>query len=261
MYILPQKYRENHSTFPVFFCRKLTQWRCSYRNELPAQQLHPDLPPGNTKNHHAHRKYLREKPGADFGSTAMTRGRHPVRAIDNAKEIAEKRGLVRHYARTPGRLCDFSIVSPHGLAEVRMKPMRHIRCTPEWLEREAGEEIAVLKMYPSSQQISRELWISSPAYFRRYFRVCDTGLIELSPDGLPLPANSPKTGPARRRTAGTPAPAPDAPGSPASPGSPGPESPAPSPSPAPPDPASPAGGSPVPVPPGEGTPAGGSVKT
>ncbi len=132
----------------------------------------------------------------------MTRGRHPIRAIDNAKDIAEKRGLVRYYARTPGRLCDFSIVTPYGLAEVRIKPMRHLRSTPEWLEREASGDIAALKMYPSSQQISRELWISSPQYFRRYFRVTDTGLIELSPDGQPLPADSPKTGPARRRRPG-----------------------------------------------------------
>ena len=207
----------------------------------------------------------------------MTRGRHPIRAIDNAKEIAEKRGLVRYYARTPGRLCDFSIVGPAGLAEVRMKPMRHIRCTPEWLEREAADDIAALKMYPSSQQISRELWISSPQYFRRYFRVTDTGLIELSPDGQPLPADSPKAGPARRRRDGTPAPG--APGSPGSPGSPkapapallvavspspvspGPEPPAPPAPPAPPDPVPPAMASPAPVPPAGDTPSGGSVET
>jgi hypothetical protein len=192
----------------------------------------------------------------------MTRGRHPYRAIDNAKEIAEKRGLVRYYARTPGRLCDFSIVTPCGLAEVRMKPMRHIRCTPEWLEREASEDIAALKMYPSSQQISRELWISSPQYFRRYFRVTDTGLIELSPDGQPLPAGSPATGQrgSRAGAAAAPAVAPAVPASSAPPELSAVEAPAGVP-PAPQVPTSPAEVSPAPAPKAEGTPSKRSVQT
>ncbi|MFA4849328.1 MAG: hypothetical protein WC626_06330 [Methanoregula sp.] len=195
----------------------------------------------------------------------MTRGRYPEKAIKKAQETAEERGLVRHYAHTPGRLCDFSIVGPAGLAEIRMKPMRHIRCTPKWLEREAAEDLAALNMYPSSPQISRELWISSPAYFRRYFRVCDTGLIELAPDGQLLPVGSPATGP-RRSRAGAPA-VPATPGSPELPvpgspaaASPGLESPAPSPSPTP-DPVSPVNVSPAPVHPAEGTPSKRSVHT
>lgn len=140
----------------------------------------------------------------------MTRGRYPEKSIKNAQETAEKHGLIWHYAHTPVRLCDFSIVGPAGLAEIRIKPMRHIRCTPKWLEREAAEDLAALSMYPSSPQISRELWISSPAYFRRYFRVCDIGLIELTPDGQMLPAGSPATGP-RRSRAGAAAPDPVSP--------------------------------------------------
>jgi len=227
----------------------------------------------------------------------MTRGRYPARAIRKALKTAEKRGEVRLYAHAPGRLADFSIVSPPMLAEVRIKPVRSIRCTPESLEWTAAEDLAALKMYPSSPQISRELWISSQKYFRRYFRVCDTGLVELGPDGQPLPADSPKTGP-RRCRAGAVAPVPGAlavpatPGSPESPGpgsvsevspaapdspeipapesvateshgpeSPGPGSPAPSPAPVSPDPVDPDGVSPAPAHSARGTPYGGSVKT
>jgi hypothetical protein len=121
----------------------------------------------------------------------MTRGRHPEKAIERAAEIAEKRGLVRYYEHGPGCICDFSIVRPARLDEVRVKRMRHIRCTAKWLERDAADEIAGLKMYPASPQISREIWIVSPEYALRFFRVGDTGLIELGEGGEPLPPGSP----------------------------------------------------------------------
>jgi hypothetical protein len=120
----------------------------------------------------------------------MTRGRHPVRALEEAETIAKKRGLVRYYERGPGLTCNFSIVNPEILAQVRIMRMRYLRCTLQWLEREALEEIAGLKMFPSSREISRELWICSPEYCWRFFRVCDTGLTELGRDGAVLPPKS-----------------------------------------------------------------------
>ena len=121
----------------------------------------------------------------------MTRGRNPGKAIGFAAMHAEKSGLVRFYEQGPGSIADFSIVSPPILRECRIKRIRHIRCLAQWLEREAMDEIAGLKMYPSSPQISRELWIVSPAYYIRFFRVCDTILAELDADGRPIPLNSP----------------------------------------------------------------------
>ena len=54
----------------------------------------------------------------------MTRGRHPVRALEEAETIAKKRGLVRYYERGPGLTCNFSIVNPEILAQVRIMRMR-----------------------------------------------------------------------------------------------------------------------------------------
>jgi hypothetical protein len=88
-------------------------------------------------------------------------------------------------------LADFSITIPACHAPVKIKRMRYIRCTLQWLEREAHAEIAGLKMFPSSREISRELWICSPEYAWRFFRVCDTGLVELGRDGMPLLQKSP----------------------------------------------------------------------
>ncbi|MDP2797885.1 MAG: hypothetical protein Q8N94_10305 [Methanoregula sp.] len=47
------------------------------------------------------------------------------------------------------------------------------------------------RIYPSSHEISRELWIYSPDYFWRIFRVLDNGLVELARDGTILPLKSP----------------------------------------------------------------------
>lgn len=121
----------------------------------------------------------------------MTRGPYPKRALEKAQKISEKRGFVQYYERRPGMIADFSITSPESNAEVKIKRIGHIRCTLLWLEREASDEIASLKMFPSSREISRELWIYSPEYFWRFFRVCDTGLAELGRDGMPLPKKSP----------------------------------------------------------------------
>ena len=117
--------------------------------------------------------------------------RHPVKALEKADPIARQRGDVQYYERGPGMNADFTITTPEIFAPVKIKRMRYLRCTIRWLEREAAEEIAGLRLHPSSQEISRELWFRSSEYAFRYFRVCDTSLVELGRDGLPLPEKSP----------------------------------------------------------------------
>lgn len=120
----------------------------------------------------------------------MPRGRFPVKALEAAMEIAVKRGLVRMYEHGPGSIATFAIVRPGLLAEVRIKRLRQIGCTKESLDRDAAQEIAGLKMYPSCPQISRELWGVSPDYFIRFFRIVENGVIELGSDGEPLTAGA-----------------------------------------------------------------------
>jgi len=120
----------------------------------------------------------------------MTRGPIPWRALEKAQKVAEKRGFVRHYEREPDMIPDFSITSPECNAELRIKRMGHVRCTYHWLEREAYDEIAGLKLFLSSREISREFWIYSRDYFWMFFRVSDDGLAELARDGTVLPQKS-----------------------------------------------------------------------
>lgn len=145
----------------------------------------------------------------------MTRGRRPERLLERAREIAETRGMVREYQYGPGTICHFTIYIPGCLAEIRIKRVRHLRCSAQWLEREAADELAGLRLIPSSGEISRELWICAPNSNFRFFRVCDTQLVELERDGRPLPAKSPAPVPApanaktRRVTASAGQPGPD----------------------------------------------------
>jgi len=133
----------------------------------------------------------------------MTKGRHPDRALEKAAKIAVKRGLVHLYKRGRGLLADFSITTRELKAEVKLKRLRRIRITAAGLEREAAEELAGLRLYPASREISRELWVYSPDYFWRFFRVTETGLVEIGRDGLVLPHKAPPGTPSSGSFAGT----------------------------------------------------------
>jgi len=124
----------------------------------------------------------------------MTRGRIPVRARKEADPIAEKRGVVQHYQREPGRICDFAIMSPGIVSHVRIKCVRRLCCTVDEMGRELAAEIAAIRIIASSREISRELWLCSPRYAWRFFRVLDQSLTELGRDGMPLPIAAPGTG-------------------------------------------------------------------
>lgn len=133
----------------------------------------------------------------------MTRGSRPIEAIRLATRIAEMRGEVQHFRHGPGMICTFVIYIAGLVAHIRIKRMRHIRCTVQWLEREAAEELAGLRMIASSPAISRELWICSPRGNFRFFRVMEDSLAELDRDGRLLPAQLPQK--KRRKIPVTPA--------------------------------------------------------
>ena len=124
----------------------------------------------------------------------MTRGRIPVRALKKAGPIAETRGRVQHFVREPGMICDFEIVGPGIVSHVRISCVRRLGCSPEEIARDLADEIAALRLIASSREISRELWLCSPRYAWRFFRVLDTGLAEIGRDGMLLPVAGPAQG-------------------------------------------------------------------
>ncbi|OPX63221.1 MULTISPECIES: hypothetical protein [unclassified Methanoregula] len=121
----------------------------------------------------------------------MTRGRKPKEAIRSAIRIAEKRGEVDLVRFRPGMIATLIIYCVGFVVHVRIKRMRHIRCSEQALELEASEDLAALRLIAESLQISRELWICSPRGNFRFFRVLADSLVELDRDGQPLPVQWP----------------------------------------------------------------------
>jgi len=141
----------------------------------------------------------------------MTRGRQPLVALREAGQIARKRGEVRHFAHEPGMICNFVIYCMFLTAHVRIKRVSRLRCPLSVIEREAADALTTLRAIAPGPGISRELWVYLPRGSFRFFRVEETGLIELDRDGVVIP-KQPEPAPARPATPASrpPAPAPPA---------------------------------------------------
>lgn len=136
----------------------------------------------------------------------MARGRKPLIALSEAKHIAEKRGEVRHFRHEPDMICSFVIYIIGLVAHVRVRRVERIRITPEWLEREAADDLSALRFIAASPEISRELWVYTPKGTFRFFRVLAGSLVELDRYGQLMPDQVPV--PHRRKTNTGPDPAP-----------------------------------------------------
>ncbi len=79
----------------------------------------------------------------------------------------------------PGMICNFVIYCPGIVAHVRIKRVTRVHCDHAWIEREAADALAALRAIASGPGISRELWVFLPRGAFRFFRVTDTGLVEL----------------------------------------------------------------------------------
>ncbi len=129
----------------------------------------------------------------------MSRGPVPQTAKDEALPIAARRGLVMHYQRRRGNICDFSVMSPGLVSFVCAMRLILLTSTPGDILHDFAAAIGRLRFIASSPAISRELWLRTPRGAWRFFRVLDESILELGPDGLPLvngtgPVNDPTPG-------------------------------------------------------------------
>jgi hypothetical protein len=104
-------------------------------------------------------------------------------ALREAILIARKRGETRQFMHEPGTICNFVIYCLGFTALVRIKRVTRVHCSHAWIEREAADALAVLRAIASGSGLSRELWVFLPRGRFRFFRVTETGLVELSRDG------------------------------------------------------------------------------
>jgi len=126
-------------------------------------------------------------------------------ALREAEQIARKRGDVRHFMHEPGMICNFVIYCLAFVAHVRIKRVTRHRCTHSVIEREAADALVDLRTIASGLGISRGSF--------RFFRVTDTGLIEIERDRSVMPEKVRPVNPVVPATAGlvTASPAPVAP--------------------------------------------------
>jgi len=117
----------------------------------------------------------------------MTRGRIPLMALREAVLIAKKRGETRQFMHEPGTICNFVIYCQGFVAHVRIKRVTRVHCSHAWIESEATDALAALRAIAPGSGISRELWVFLPRGAFRFFRVTDTGLVELDRDGGVMP--------------------------------------------------------------------------
>jgi len=116
----------------------------------------------------------------------MTRGRLPRKGLGYAIIVAMARGTVMSFLQNRESVCDFMIMGNGNLVVVRVRKARRIRGTREEFEREFRDTIKGLRSFPSSGLIFKELWIYSRYGIWRYFRIDDTGIVEICQNGTML---------------------------------------------------------------------------
>jgi hypothetical protein len=116
----------------------------------------------------------------------MTRGRLPKKGLEDAILVAKARGTVMPFLQNRESICDFMILGNGNLVVVRVRKARCIRGTREEIEKEFREPIKGLMYFPSSGLIFKELWIYSRYGIWRFFRIEDTGIVEICQDGTPM---------------------------------------------------------------------------
>jgi hypothetical protein len=116
----------------------------------------------------------------------MTRGRPPKKGLGDAILVAKARGTVMIFLQNKETLCDFMIMGNGNFVFVQVKTTGRIRGTREEIESVFRESIMRLRSFPSSGLILKELWIYSRYGIWRFFRIEDTGIVEICQDGTQL---------------------------------------------------------------------------
>jgi hypothetical protein len=112
----------------------------------------------------------------------MTRGPAPVVWKNAALPVAQNRGQVMIFSHSVRNLADFVIVGCGTLTFVRMRKVQCLHSPLETIAADLRKEVCMLQRIPGGP-VSREVWAYSRYGVLRFFRVWETGLIELGADG------------------------------------------------------------------------------
>jgi hypothetical protein len=114
----------------------------------------------------------------------MTRGRRPTTGLDDAFQTALMRGTVMKFFPESEIVCNFLIQNPASVIFVCIRYASRLHGTLQEIETEFRELIVRLRSIPGSGPVIRELWLYSRYGTWRYFRIRDTGIEEISREGI-----------------------------------------------------------------------------
>ena len=120
----------------------------------------------------------------------MTRGRRPHNALDEAVEIAGRRGSVEQVTGKRGRAFDFIIFESYRIVFVKVKRSQTSFTYALEILHRYQREIASLHRVALTSVTAREFWVRSPNGTWQFFLVRHDSVMEIRADGMYIPCES-----------------------------------------------------------------------
>ncbi|MFA4876741.1 MAG: hypothetical protein WC586_04965 [Methanoregula sp.] len=120
----------------------------------------------------------------------MTRGRRPRRAIDDAVDMAGRRGDVELSAAKRNSAFDFIINEPDRVVYVKVKRSQSAFTYVPGILHQYQRELASLHRVALTRVTAREFWVRSPAGDWQFFLVRHDSVVEVRADGMYIPKES-----------------------------------------------------------------------
>jgi hypothetical protein len=120
----------------------------------------------------------------------MSRGRRPLSALDEAVELAEKRGHVERVSGRRNNAFDFIIIEEFRTVFVKVKRSQTLFTYPLEILCKYQREVASLHRVALTRVTAREFWCRAPDGSWQFFLVRHDSVIEVRADGMYIPRES-----------------------------------------------------------------------
>lgn len=120
----------------------------------------------------------------------MTKGRRPLNAINEAVEIAGRRGCVEQVSGRRGIAFDLIIIEPDRVVFVKVKRSQSSFTYALEILIHYQREIASLHQVALTSVTVREFWVRSPNGTWQFFLIRHDSVLEIRADGMYIPRES-----------------------------------------------------------------------
>jgi hypothetical protein len=123
----------------------------------------------------------------------MTRGRQPLRALDEAYDLAKKRGQIMECPEKPDNRYHFVLFTEGCTIFIRIQRTCSQASDSIGVLQDYRREIRQLAKVPLTPVSAREFWVRSPKGSWQYFLIEKEAVKELDAGGLLLPVTQPRS--------------------------------------------------------------------